>query len=128
MTLEGHAARRRRRITYVMWASLALAVAATLYWRWSRSDTGGGAIKYRCVPAGPSAIECVFAADRDAPGVCFDLELPCDDGVHRARVCSGPLAKGVDQTVPVTNVSPPLPEAPRCDAPRYSGVVTRAPE
>lgn len=122
---EGHAARRRRMITYVMWGSLVLAMGATSWWYFARSTQGGGEVKYRCVPAGPRDIECVFSANRDAPGVCFDLVLPCDDGEHRARVCSGPLAANVAETVSVTDLAPPLPETPRCDPPRYSGAVTQ---
>jgi hypothetical protein len=113
---------RRRKITMIMWGSLALAVAATLWWRLATRGDDAGEIEYHCKPAGPRQIECVFAADRDAPSVCVRLELACDDGAHQARVCSGPLKKGEDHSVMVTELEPPLPESPRCAAPRYSDV------
>jgi hypothetical protein len=113
---------RRKKITLIMWGSLALAVAATLWWRLGASDESAGEIKYRCLPTGPRDIECVFESDRDAPGVCMNLALKCDDGSHRTRVCSGPLTRGVNASVTVTDLAPPLPETPRCDAPTYTDV------
>lgn len=116
-----------RRINIAIAVFAVMSIAAGVY---LRCDTSGGdrssaEVEWQCLPNPDRTVTCVFRVTEGAGSICFDMVLACDDGEHRADVCSGVITPGGDASVQVTNIEPPIGPTIRCDKPSYENKKTK---
>ena len=121
--------KKSRRLNIAIAVFFALSIATAIYYRLSASDSGGGSeVEWQCLPNPDRTVTCVYDVTEGAGSLCFDLVLSCDDGEHKANVCSGVVKAGAEATVRVDTIEPPIGPTIRCDKPRYENAKTKVEE